>query len=310
MIRRGLCTLAAALTLAACSAPPKVRLAAEPEALPQQVGLVNGDTLAAWLARGTVRVFDVRPDVFVYLRGHLTQAQYLNIETLRASDAGTPAQLLPGDWYTSLFERLGLGGDLPVVIYSAGESANIDATFAAYLLAATGYPRVYLLDGGWAKWELEHREVARAYPAITLQPWPSNRRFQPARVSLEELKDLINQSRITLVDARPPEQFRGEAGSQMRRGHIPGAISHWWADDLERIDFGLVWKGEDALRAAYAAQGITPDRDIVLYCNSTTEASHVFFALTYLLRYPRVRIYTGAWTEWAAHPELPISVGP
>jgi 3-mercaptopyruvate sulfurtransferase SseA len=35
----------------------------------------------------------------------------------------------------------------------------------------------------------------------------------------------------------------------------------------------------------------------------------VFFALSYLLGYPDVRIYTGAWTEWAEREELPIEAG-
>lgn len=300
---------AAVALLAGCAAARRAGVTPAPSAAEQQVGVVDADTLAAWLARGPVRVVDVRPDVFTYLRGHLPEAQYLNVETLRASERGTPAQLLPGRWYLELFERLGFGGAAPVVIYSAGESANIDATFAAYLLAAAGHPRVYVLDGGWAKWELEHRPVARAYPAIAPERWPGEREFRPARVSLAELTGLLDDNRVMLVDARPPDQFAGEAGSQMRRGHIPGAINHWWADDLQRVDFGLVWKPVEALRAAYAAQGITPDRDIILYCNSTTEASHVFFALRYLLHYPRVRIYTGAWTEWAAHAELPVATG-
>ncbi len=74
----------------------------------------------------------------------------------------------------------------------------------------------------------------------------------------------------------------------MRRGHIPGAINHYWQDDLTQEGFGHVWKSPAELKAAYAKQGITPDRNIIVYCNSTTEASHVHFTLRNLLSYPRV----------------------
>ena len=111
------------------------------------------------------------------------------------------------------------------------------------------------------------------------------------------------------MDARPPDQYAGEAGAQMRRGHIPGAINHYWRDDLALEGFGYVWKPRDELRASYAAQGITPDKDIIAYCNSATEASHVHFTLRYLLGYPRVRVYVGSWTEWAERKDLPIAVG-
>ena len=112
-----------------------------------------------------------------------------------------------------------------------------------------------------------------------------------------------------LVDARPPDQYAGEAGAQMRRGHIPGAINHYWQDDLTQEGFGHVWKGADELRRAYTAQGITPDKDVIAYCNSATEASHVYFTLRYLLGYPRVRIYVGSWTEWAENEGLPVRIG-
>jgi thiosulfate/3-mercaptopyruvate sulfurtransferase len=70
-----------------------------------------------------------------------------------------------------------------------------------------------------------------------------------------------------------------------------------------------VWKNPAELRNGYTAQGITPDKNFIVYCNSTTEASHVHFTLRYLLGYPRVRIYVGSWTEWAEQVELPIEVG-
>jgi 3-mercaptopyruvate sulfurtransferase SseA len=32
----------------------------------------------------------------------------------------------------------------------------------------------------------------------------------------------------------------------------------------------------------------------------------VFFALRYLLDYPRLRIFIGSWTQWAEREELPV----
>jgi thiosulfate/3-mercaptopyruvate sulfurtransferase len=270
--------------------------------------LVSTDELARWQAEGPVVVIDVRTDVFAYLKGHLPGAEYLNSETLRASEGGIPTRLLSAGAYQELFSRLGIDAGRRVVIYSAGESRNIDATFLAWLLAGAGQPRVFVLDGGFFKWQLEQRPVVQRYPRIPVTRFPE-RVFRPEAASLEEVQAAVRGGAV-LVDARPPDQYAGTAGAQMRHGHIPGAISHYWQDDLTQEGFGHVWKAAAELRQAYEAQGITADKDIIAYCNSATEASHVHFTLRYLLGYPRVRIYVGSWTEWAEDEQLPVATGP
>jgi thiosulfate/3-mercaptopyruvate sulfurtransferase len=270
--------------------------------------LLSTEELAGWLKQDRVSLVDVRSDVFIYLKDHLPGAEYLNPESLRASLGGMPVQLLSPRAYTELFSRLGLTFSRPVVIYSAGETRNIDATFLAWLLAGFGHPRVYLLNGGYFKWQLEQRPLTQRYPRVKSTRFSAGP-FQPELASLDEVRQSTADGRALLVDARPPDQYAGQAGAQMRRGHIPGAINHYWQDDLTQEGFGHVWKPPEDLKADYTAQGITPDRNIIVYCNSTTEASHVHFTLRYLLGYPRVRIYVGSWTEWAEREELPIETG-
>ncbi|HEX3232740.1 MAG TPA: sulfurtransferase [Gemmatimonadales bacterium] len=289
-----------------CTGKPTA--APSPVAGSAQPRILSTEELARWQAEGTVLVIDVRTDVFTYLKGHLPGAEYLNTETIRASEGGIPTRLLSGQEYAELFSRLGISPEQPVVIYSAGETHNIDATFLAYLLAAFGHPKVYVLDGGYFKWELEQRPIARRYPRIPLTRFPAAP-FHPETASLEDIQGALRTGDAVLVDARPPDQFAGEAGAQMRRGHIPGAVNHYWQDDLTQAGFGHVWKSLDQLRAGYRAQGITPDKSIIAYCNSATEASHVYFTLRYLLGYSRVRIYVGSWTEWAEREDLPIEIG-
>jgi thiosulfate/3-mercaptopyruvate sulfurtransferase len=288
--------------------PPAAPVPARSRLFPPVPALISTDTLAAWQDRRMeFRLIDVRPDVFLYLAGHIPDAAFLHRESLRAAQSGLPTGLLPDDWYGRLFSRLGVRWDRPVVVYSAGESLNVDATFLAWFLASYGHPAVYLLDGGMAKWELEGRPIGRKYPRFDPVPLPPTP-FAPERAGLAEVREAMAGGAL-LVDARHPDQYAGDAGAQMRRGHIPRALSHYWQDDLERRELGSVWKPVERLRESYIREGITPDRDIIVYCNTSTEASHVFFALRYLLRYPKVRIYTGSWNEWAENETLPVETG-
>ncbi len=279
--------------------------AALPGPLSAQARLISTEELAASLDQ--VVVVDVRQAWSSYLQNHLPGAAWLNVETFRAQQGELPFQLLSEHAYLELFGRIGIDRNRPVVVYSAGDQLDIDATYAAWILASMGHPDVRLLDGGYQKWEIEGRAVTQRYPRRkgNAAGWlPMDRRF--ATATLLEVRAALGSSFTLLVDARPPEQYSGAAGAQLRRGHIPGAISHPWKSDLEQRDFALVWKPVEILRQEYGMQGITPDKDIIVYCNSGTEASHVFFALKYLLGYPRVRIYAGSWTQWAELEELPV----
>jgi len=272
-----------------------------------QPALVSTDSLARMLENESVTVLDVRQPWTAYLQNHLPGSVWLNVETLRSTSGGLPFQLLPAEIYAALFSRAGVRADRPVVVYSAGDQFDIDATFVVWILAGFQHSRIYLLDGGYAKWQLEGKKLTQEYPhaEVTGNALDAHHFKVPTAV-LSDVQLSVGKPGVRLVDARPADQYGGSAGAQRRRGHIPGAINHPWKDDLEQRDLSLVWKSVDSLRADYAARGITPDQDLILYCNSSTEASHVFFALKYLLGYPKVRIYTGAWSEWAERMELPI----
>jgi thiosulfate/3-mercaptopyruvate sulfurtransferase len=268
--------------------------------------LISPAELVALQAERPVTVLDVRQAWSSYLQNHIPGAAWLNVETLRSGSGPLPFQLLPAKHYAELFGRLGVGHGRPVVVYSAGDQSDIDATFVVWLIDQMGQHDVHLLDGGFARWQLDGRPLTQRYPRLAPVAPLKPKAFHPPTATLAEVQAASSGRGVLLVDARPAEQFAGSAGAQARRGHIPGAISHPWKDDLEQRDLALVWKSRADLEASYRAQGITPERDIILYCNSSTEASHLFFALHYLLGYPKVRIYTGAWSEWAEREELPI----
>ena len=272
--------------------------------------LITTSELVELLAQrdSNVSVIDARNDYTLYLEGHIPRAVYLNVEELRAADGGVPNKILGLSSYTTLFSRLGIAVDRPVVIYSAGETRDNDATYLAWILEGLGHPAVALLDGGFGRWTLENRPVTRRYPTIQATAF-APARFSPDRATLEDVKAALTAREMVIVDARNPDQYAGRAGAQLRRGHIPGAINHFWQGDLTKLDFATVWKPREELRASYAAQGITADKTIIAYCNGGLESSHVYFALHNLLGFPRVHVYDGSFTEWSEKVDLPVKTG-
>ncbi|MED5573137.1 MAG: rhodanese-like domain-containing protein, partial [Pseudomonadota bacterium] len=66
-------------------------------------------------------------------------------------------------------------------------------------------------------------------------------------------------------------------------------------------------KPADELRRQFEAAGVTLDKEIVAYCQTSYRSAHAYAALR-LLGYPRVRNYLGSWREWGDKTFLPIEV--
>jgi thiosulfate/3-mercaptopyruvate sulfurtransferase len=61
----------------------------------------------------------------------------------------------------------------------------------------------------------------------------------------------------------------------------------------------------DALQNLFSKSQVTPDHEVVTYCQMGMRAADVYFALR-LLGYEHVRLYDGSWQEWSASPNLPV----
>jgi len=87
-----------------------------------------------------------------------------------------------------------------------------------------------------------------------------------------------------------------------RGGAVPGAIHIEWTRNLAADG---TFKPADDLRAMYEAAGVTPDREVIAYCQGGYRAANSYLALR-LLGYPNVSNYLGSWREWGDRLDLPI----
>lgn len=268
-------------------------------------GIISTDELAGLLSDTALRVLDCRSSFAVYEEEHIPGAQFLHIETLRMTEDGVPCKMHALPVLGAIFGQLGIGRETPVVLYTKDPRDQLSATYAAWSLAVTGHHGPRLLDGGLTAWERENRPLTRRYPAV------SETRYTPRFVEAcfadwRDVRDRLDNPGAVLVDSRTRAGYAGEAGSTMRRGHIPGAILHNYLWDFTAQGH---YRPLDELRHRYAHAGVTPDKEIITYCETGREGSSVWFVLHYLLGYPRVRLYQASLTEWASLGELPMVIG-
>jgi len=61
----------------------------------------------------------------------------------------------------------------------------------------------------------------------------------------------------------------------------------------------------DSLKATLSGMGFTPDKEIIVYCQ-THHRSALSYVMLKHLGYERVRGYPGSWSEWGNRSDTPI----
>ena len=174
----------------------------------------------------------------------------------------------------ALFGRLGIDADKQVVAYDSG--GGMYAPHVWWMLRWLGHDAVAVLDGGFGKWVREGRPVTTEIPAVRPATF-AVRRVGPF-LSADDVLASLEGRRITLIDARGAERYRGDVEPlDPVAGHIPGAINRPYTQNVEADG---TFKSPEKLRAELAAvTGNAPPATIVNYCGSGVSACHNLLAM-------------------------------
>lgn len=273
------------------------------------------DILPTWLVSpqyatdprmsGRVRVLDVRSAYMQYFEGHVRGASHLDPHTLRGPSKGLPVQYRTPERMAEIFSQAGVTDSTQVIAYADGADI-LSATMTLYALERLGFTNASIVDGGLAAIR-DSVALEQGFP--TYEPKPV--RFADNAsigATLADVESGLADGKTLFVDARPPEQYKGEARIWKRNGHIPGAVSLWWKRLTTDTNTHKL-KPRDEIKAMFESAGITPDRNIIVYCGTSREATLIYMYLTRELDYPSVRLYEGAWTEYSAIDRLPVETG-
>lgn len=243
-------------------------------------------------------VIDLRP-AEAFAAGHIPGAAHLDLFGISLVDTD-PAPLDAFLWIIAhLLAARGVDAARPVVVYD--EQSGIRAARAFWFLELFGHPDTRLLDGGFGAWERARQPIA------TEARRPLPRRWQPGRdaerlATWRDVRGRLGRADAAILDTRSDGEYCGTNVRAKRGGAIPGAVHIEWTRNLGADG---AFKPGDELRGMYEAAGITPDREVLSYCQGGYRAAHSYLALR-LLGYPRVRNYLGSWKEWGDREDLPI----
>jgi len=187
----------------------------------------------------------------------------------------------------------GVSADKTIIVYDEGSTKYAGRMY--WMLKYLGAPNVKMLNGNMTAWKAGRKPITGTptkLPATSFTPKVD----ESVLAKMDEIKKAINNSSYVFIDARTPEEYAGTAETELRPGHIPGAVSinyETLADDKGML------KSNEALKGMFESKGITKDKTAIVYCETSVRAGIIFLVLKGL-GYPNVKVYDGAYLEWQA----------
>ncbi len=275
--------------------------------------LIGSEILAENLDNPDWIIVDCRFDLMdseagkrTWLASHIPGAVYAsvneqlsgNVDGLTVTDNGRHPMPAP-ETMIKTFSELGIDSSKQVIVYDDAGGA-----FAArlwWMLRYMQHDAVAVLDGGWSGWVSEGRrqelkEVSNRTTKFVGEPEADR------LVVIDQVSEAI-----LLIDSRDPDRFQGKLEPIDRiAGHIPGAINHFWQNNLNENGRFLA-PVELKEKFNNLLVGVLP-ADAVFYCGSGVTACHNLLAIVHAgLAEPR--LYGGSWSEWSSDPKRLVATG-
>ena len=262
--------------------------------------VVEPEFLASARDAKDVLLVDLRkPDH--YRAGHVPGAVALEYARLVGGEKPATGRVPGEERLSDALSSVGFEPGRHVVAYD--DEGGGRASRLLWTLHVLGHGGGSLLNGGFSGW-------AAAGLPVSVRPSDSGPSRYRAVLTGEAVADAdyirarVDDEDVVILDARSPDEFSGRDRRAQRGGHIPGAVNLNWTDTMDAARQRRL-HSPPVLRNMLGARGITPDREVITYCQTHHRSSQSYVMLK-SLGYPRVRGYPGSWAEWGNREDLPV----
>jgi thiosulfate/3-mercaptopyruvate sulfurtransferase len=250
------------------------------------------------LASPDLCLVDVRP-AEQFAQGHIPGAVHFDLFGLSLVDTSEAPLKAFMHLIHHVLELRGVSEAKEVVFYEA--NSGMRAARGLWFLEYFGHPNARMLDGGIDAWKAAGGSITTESVVPKATTFKTTERRE-VLATVDDVLQSLNKKEFSILDTRSAGEYLGTHVRAARGGAIPGAIHIEWTDNL---DARGKFKSEAELKTMYQNGGITPDKEVISYCQGGYRSAHSYVALR-LLGFPKVRNYIGSWKEWGDRADLPI----
>ena len=159
-----------------------------------------------------------------YEAAHIPGALFFDIDEISDKSSQLPHMLPSTVQFASQMKKMGIGDGMRIVVYDS--EGLYSAARVWWMFRVMGHDDIAVLNGGLKKWKAEGRALEDGKP-LPRTPRHFTPRANAALVrDAAEVKALIGDRNVQIVDARAAGRFAGtvpEPRAGLRSGHIPSS---------------------------------------------------------------------------------------
>ena len=178
-----------------------------------------------------------------YSKAHIPGAVSLDLFSFHWADTSQKGIQSFGEHMRKILSYAGVDENKKIIFYD--NTSGMLAARGVWMCLYFSHPDVQMLDGGISKWSGEN--LPTVSESTIYKPSNLTTPLNPSIIiGFEELN--ANIGKVTIIDARSPEEFDGTTPRAARGGHIPTAKNIDWNENLD--DSGK-FKSDDQLESLY-----------------------------------------------------------
>lgn len=196
----------------------------------------------------------------------------------------------------SLMSERGIGNDTTIIAY---DTNKMNAPRFFWTMLCYGNENVLVVDGGFEAIKKAGLSTNAETPAVTPTTYTaSEKNTQWIATQQDVMAQLDNPNKnVALLDVRTDAEY-------LEKGKIPSSVM--W-DYMDNFYADGTFKDTETTRINYIKKDLRPEKEIIMYCQTSMRAAPVFLRL-YDAGYRNIKMYDGAYLEWSSNESNPVDM--